>query len=64
MVAPENCQITSCVLSSAPPFVALVTVAPFTVMPIHDLMKQHAFAPDEIKLLVTAFEEALRSFTL
>jgi len=31
----------------------------FPVMPINHLVKQHAFAPDEIKLLVAAFEEAL-----
>jgi hypothetical protein len=36
----------------------------FRVMPIHDLVKQHAFAPDEIKLLVTAFEEALEELQL
>jgi hypothetical protein len=28
-------------------------------MPINHLVKEHAFAPDEIKLLVAAFEEAL-----
>jgi hypothetical protein len=28
-------------------------------MPIHELVKQHAFAPEEIKVLVTAFEAAL-----
>lgn len=33
-------------------------------MPINDLAKQHAFTPDEIKLLVTAFEEALRELQL
>ena len=29
-------------------------------MAINELVKQHAFTPDEIKLLVTAFEEALK----
>jgi hypothetical protein len=33
-------------------------------VPINDLAKQHAFTPDEIKLLVTAFEEALRKLQL
>ena len=33
-------------------------------MPIHDLVKQHAFAPDEIKVLVAAFEEALQELQL
>jgi hypothetical protein len=33
-------------------------------VPINDLAKQHAFTPDEIKLLVTAFEEALRELQL
>jgi hypothetical protein len=32
----------------------------FAIMPINELVKQHAFTPDEIKLLVTAFEEALK----
>jgi hypothetical protein len=33
-------------------------------VPINDLAKQHAFTPDEIKLLVTAFEEALGELQL
>jgi hypothetical protein len=33
-------------------------------MPINDLVKQHAFAPDEINLLVAAFEEALQELQL
>lgn len=33
-------------------------------MPINDLAKQHAFTPDEIKLLVTAFEKALKELGL
>jgi hypothetical protein len=33
-------------------------------VPINDLAKQHAFTPDEIKLLVTAFEDALRELQL
>jgi hypothetical protein len=33
-------------------------------VPINDLAKQHAFTPDEIKLFVTAFEEALRELQL
>jgi hypothetical protein len=34
------------------------------VMPINELVKQHAFAPDEIKLLITAFQEALEELQL
>jgi hypothetical protein len=33
-------------------------------MPIHELVKQHAFAPEEIKVLVTAFEAALQELQL
>ena len=33
-------------------------------MPMNHLVKQHAFAPDEIKLLVAAFEEALQELQL
>jgi hypothetical protein len=33
-------------------------------MPINHLVKEHAFAPDEIKLLVAAFEEALEELQL
>jgi hypothetical protein len=33
-------------------------------MPIHHLVKQHAFMPDEIKVLVAAFEEALQELQL
>jgi hypothetical protein len=36
----------------------------FSDVPINDLVKQHAFTPDEIKLLVTAFEEALLELQL
>src|SRR5437763_119621 len=34
------------------------------VMPINELVKQHAFTPDDIKLLVTAYEEALQELQL
>jgi hypothetical protein len=33
-------------------------------MPIYDALKNHAFAPDEIKLLVAAFEEAVQELQL
>ncbi len=33
-------------------------------MPINHLVKERAFAPDEIKLLVAAFEEALEELQL
>jgi hypothetical protein len=33
-------------------------------MPIHRLLEAHAFGPDEIKILSTAFDEALRALGL
>jgi hypothetical protein len=33
-------------------------------MPIQELLKQQSFGPDEIKVLSTAFEEALRELKL
>ena len=33
-------------------------------MPIYDALKHHAFTPDEIKLLVTAFEETRKELGL
>jgi hypothetical protein len=33
-------------------------------MPIHRLLGVHAFGPDEIKVLSTAFDEALRALGL
>lgn len=33
-------------------------------MPIHRLLEHHAFGPDEIKVLTTAFESALRTLRL
>ena len=33
-------------------------------MPIKELLKQQSFGPDEIKVLTTAFEEALRELRL
>ena len=33
-------------------------------MPIYRLLQNHAFGPDEIRVLTTAFEEALQSLRL
>ena len=33
-------------------------------MPIRELLKTHSFGPDDIQVLVTAFEEALRELRL
>ena len=33
-------------------------------MPIYRLLQNHAFGPDEINVLTTAFEEALRTLRL
>ena len=33
-------------------------------MPIRELLKTHSFGPDDIQILVTAFEEALRELRL
>jgi hypothetical protein len=33
-------------------------------VPIRELLKTHSFGPDEIQVLVTAFEEALRELRL
>jgi len=33
-------------------------------MPIYRLLQNHAFGPDEIRVLTTAFEEALHSLRL
>jgi hypothetical protein len=34
------------------------------VMPIRELLKEQSFGPDEIKVLVTAFEDALHKLGL
>jgi hypothetical protein len=35
-----------------------------TAMPIHRLLESHAFGPDEIRVLITAFEDTLRQLRL
>ena len=49
---------------AAPRFVVRISSPGLLVVPIYRLLKKHAFSPDQIEVLSTAFEAALRELGL